>query len=87
MWWLILFFIGGILMGNQLKAHSTLIKGCSIFSEICVYCLLFILGYLVGTMPNIKSNILSLGTDAIILSLCAIAGSILLTLPLERYLR
>ncbi len=87
MWILILFFLVGILAGIGIRPHKRLLKTSAIMSEVCVYSLLFILGYLLGVNPQVTSNIFSLGTDAFLLSLCAIVGSILFTLPLGRWIK
>ncbi len=87
MWILIVFFIAGIVTGRWLRSHKGFLRVSSIMGEVCVNSLLFILGYLLGTDPHIISNLSSLGTDAILLSLFAIIGSIVFTLPLGRWIK
>jgi len=87
MYKLILFFIAGIIFGLFLKEHQKLINTVKKLSEFSVFFLLFILGFLMGSNPSIIKNLLSMGTDGLIISLFSIIGSILFIIPIERKIK
>ncbi len=80
MWKLIIFFVVG------LRKKQGIIKICARLSEYTIFLLLFLLGFLMGGSPVIK-NVLSMGIDAVLLSVFSIIGSILAILPFEKRLR
>lgn len=87
MWSLIFFFILGIAVGTILKKREKFLTISSKLMELCVFLLLFWLGYLMGTDKNVINNLLTMGIDAIILSLFSIIGSILFIIPLSRKIK
>jgi uncharacterized membrane protein YbjE (DUF340 family) len=68
----------GILIGFAVKNNARIIKAVDLLIKIAIYVLLFLLGVSVGTNKTIIQNIDTLGAQAILLSIGAVAGSIVL---------
>ncbi|MGM0375251.1 MAG: lysine exporter LysO family protein [Bacteroidota bacterium] len=71
-------FLAGILTGVPLRGRHRILKFVDRLVMAAVFALLFFLGISVGTDPRIVNNISTLGWQAAMLSLGAIAGSLLL---------
>ncbi|TWI71684.1 lysine exporter LysO-like protein [Desulfobotulus alkaliphilus] len=76
------FLITGLLAGFMLRRHPGLLHRADQASSLAVYLLLFFLGLSAGLQPEILSAMGPSGLHALILSLAATAGSILLVWPL-----
>jgi uncharacterized membrane protein YbjE (DUF340 family) len=70
------FMIIGVILGYILKNHRVPYINQFINVQICL--LLFILGIEIGSNPNIVKDLKLIGIDAIVISLGAILGSILI---------
>ncbi|TYT76193.1 LysO family transporter [Desulfobotulus mexicanus] len=78
----LLFLITGLFAGFMLRRLPRLLHRADQAASLAVYLLLFFLGLAAGLQPEILSAIGPTGFYALILSLAATAGSILLVWPL-----
>lgn len=69
----------GIITGIFTGKYPAIIRLNGRLLNLAIYTLLLLLGIGVGSNEKIISNISSLGSDAIIISLGAIAGSVLVS--------
>jgi len=76
------YFTLGIVIGLLFRKHYGLTKPMSRAIDIILCLQLFILGYAIGLNKDIITNIYQLGLDSLLLAVGAIAGSILITLPI-----
>jgi len=74
----------GIVLGLVLNKIPKLIKMVEKLITYTIYLLLFLLGISVGINEKIISNLDSIGVKALLITLGAIGGSILVTWPLYR---
>ena len=86
MWKLLLLLAIGIIAGRKLKSQTRFLSLNERVISLLIFFLLFILGLSVGKDPEIMSNLGSLGLNALLLSLCAIGGSIFIGWIIQRYL-
>ena len=84
--WIILFFGVGIFLGTRVGQKKRLMHGVVQLSEVLVIILLFVLGASIGSNAEIMDNLWSLGWEGLMLSVGAIAGSLLGAKPVERFL-
>ena len=82
---LLSFFITGILLGALLSGKNGLLRTSGWLTEALVCFLLFILGTSIGTNKTVLNNLAGLGIDALVLTIGAIAGSILAVYPVYIY--
>lgn len=54
---------------------------------VLIWALLSMLGIEVGADPRITGNVLTLGLDALVIAVCCVAGSVLLSWVMWRMLR
>ena len=89
MLWVILFFVGGVLHGVFLrlrKKERKLLKfEASLFPIL--YLFLFIVGYSVGSNPNVMSKLGWLSLEAVVLAFSGLLGSLLLAPLATRIVR
>jgi len=76
MWMIVLFFVVGILLGRLLSIHQLLIRVADQLAMASVLLLLFVLGLSVGLNHEVLAHFGTLGLQAVILTLGAIAGSV-----------
>lgn len=76
----------GIIIGVLLHKKTTFIKVSEKIITYAIWLLLLFLGILVGSNKLIMSNIGTLGIQALLLSLSAVAGSIFLSYFLYKFL-
>ena len=74
---IVLFFLAGIALGRLLRGRHGVIGLTDRLTMGSVYILLFVLGLSVGTNQEVLSHIGTLGVQAAILAVGAIAGSVL----------
>jgi hypothetical protein len=74
---IVLFFMAGIALGRLLRGRQGAIGLMDRLTMGSVYILLFVLGLSVGTNQKLLSHIGTLGVQAAILAVGAIAGSVL----------
>ncbi len=86
MWIILLFLALGTLAGVALRRQQRLLSWANRGATTAVYLLLFLLGISVGGNQAAMSALGSLGTQALLLSLSGVAGSVLLALLLYRWL-
>jgi uncharacterized membrane protein YbjE (DUF340 family) len=86
MWTILVLLFAGTLAGYLLKG----IKGFNLLTDktstYTIYVLLFFMGLGVGTKPEIMKNLPGIGFDALLISLFAIAGSVLAAYILYRFI-
>ncbi len=73
---IVLFFVVGILLGRLLSIHQLLIRVADQLAMASVLLLLFVLGLSVGLNHEVLAHFGTLGLQAVILTLGAIAGSV-----------
>ena len=73
----VLFFIAGIVVGRLLRSRQRVIAFADRLTMGSICLLLFVLGLSVGASQEVLVHIGALGLQAAILSLGAIAGSVL----------
>lgn len=81
MYYLILLFLGGILAGHGLR-HFRWLRRVEHTQTYTVWALLFVLGLSIGSNGDIMDNIVTLGGQALLISVCASLGSALFALAL-----
>ncbi len=86
MWIILLFLILGTLAGVALRRQQRVLRWADRGSATAVYLLLFLLGISVGSNQAAMNALGRLGAQALLLSLSAIAGSVLLALLLYHWL-
>lgn len=69
--------IGGMLLGFLLKAKQRIVSVNEKLITYAIYLLLFMMGVSIGSNDQIMNSLSSLGVLALILSIGAVAGSIL----------
>ena len=74
-------FLGGCLLGYIIKTRSKALRVVKVLQDLFMAILLILLGYSVGNDPVVLSEIHNLGFEALILTVGAITGSILFTVP------
>lgn len=74
----------GMVLGHLLRNKTKIISVNNKLTTLSIFLLLFVLGYGVGADEKIISNLMSLGWDALVLSLGSIFGSILCVRFVER---
>lgn len=78
---IIFIFLGGCLLGYLIKSHSKALRAVKVLQDLFMAILLILLGYSVGNDPVVLSGIYNLGFDALILTIGAVTGSLLFTIP------
>ncbi|NOZ45922.1 MAG: lysine exporter LysO family protein [Chlorobi bacterium] len=73
---LILMF-GGILIGYFLKNKKKIIRINDRLTMYAIFLLLFLMGVSMGSNKQIMSNLDSIGLHALLISVCAVLGSII----------
>lgn len=86
MWIILIFLALGTLTGVALRGQQRLLNWLERGATTAVYLLLFLLGISVGGNQAAMNALGSLGTQALLLSLSAIVGSVLLALLLYHWL-
>ncbi len=79
MWLYLLSLIAGTTAGLVFRKSGWLSKTADIISSWIIYLLLFIMGLRVGTNSEIMDHFDSIGLQALIIALFAIAGSVFLS--------
>jgi uncharacterized membrane protein YbjE (DUF340 family) len=74
---IVLCFLVGIALGRLLRGRQGVVRLADRFTMGSVYVLLFVLGLSVGTNHEVLSHIGTLGVQAAVLTVGAIAGSVL----------
>ena len=69
----------GILIGYLLRNQQWIKKALGVLITWAIYLLLFILGISVGTNDTIINNLGSLGLNALLLTIGAVAGSVIVS--------
>lgn len=77
-------FIAGILAGVALRGRTRILGWVSRSTDLAVGFLLFVLGVSIGVNEEVIANLPGLGLEGFLLSLGAIAGSILGVSPLKK---
>lgn len=67
----------GIVAGRLLRARPRLLRAADSVGAVAIYLLLFLLGLSVGGDPSIMGALEELGTQALVLSVGSVAGSVL----------
>jgi uncharacterized membrane protein YbjE (DUF340 family) len=70
----------GMVIGASLRHKKKIIKQVNKLVTISVYLLLFLLGISVGLNDELVSNLDTLGVHALIITLMAVLGSVLLAM-------
>jgi uncharacterized membrane protein YbjE (DUF340 family) len=78
MYTVLLIMLVGMLLGYVLRSELTLVKVVNASITWIIYLLLFVLGVAVGVNDKIMNNLNTLGFSALIISVCAILGSVTL---------
>ena len=81
----ILILVAGFLVGLLLQGRVKLPTGLITLISICL--LLFILGLEIGSNKQLLGNLPSMGLIALLVSVCTLLGSVLLTKFFTRYRR
>jgi len=76
---IIIIMCAGIVTGIFLRGKSFLLMAAEEMTGISIYLLLFLLGLSAGTNDTIISSFPVIGFNALILTLSAIAGSVILS--------
>lgn len=76
---IIIIMCAGIFAGTFLREKKSMLALLDRLTLAAIYLLLFLLGLSVGTDENIIKNFLNIGFTAVILTLGAIAGSVILS--------
>ncbi len=78
--WIILFsLLAGTVAGYFLRRKTMVNKTADAVGTYIIYLLLFIMGLRVGTNPDIMSQAGTLGLQALLIALFALAGSVILS--------
>lgn len=77
--------VAGILAGYLLRAQKKMLGGIGKLNMLIIYLLLFAMGLSVGRDENVMNNLGRLGIQGILISICSIAGSVLLSWLVYRY--
>lgn len=85
MWIILAFFLAGGGAGYVLRNRPGLIKAGSHANQTAIFVLLFLMGAGVGASPAVMNNLSRLGWQAALISLGAVAGSVLLAWLLQRF--
>nr|WP_319401607.1 LysO family transporter [uncultured Carboxylicivirga sp.] len=72
-------FVAGIAVGRQFRDKNKIRKGVDKAVSYAVYLLLFLLGISVGINNDIIQNFSSIGYQALLLTIGAVGGSVLLS--------
>ena len=75
----------GIAIGFAVQHNTSIVKRLDPVINVAIYALLFFLGVSVGTNETIIQNLGTLGLQAILLSIGAVAGSVLLAFFTYRF--
>ncbi len=73
---IILFFVAGIVLGRLLRARQRVVRLADRLTIWSIYLMLFVLGLSVGGNERVLVHIGTLGMQAAVLTLGAIAGSV-----------
>lgn len=73
----------GILLGYLLRKQH--LKFIHQWITVAIYALLFLLGISVGSNPRIMDNMATIGLEALIITLGAVAGSVLCAWMVYRF--
>lgn len=77
--------IGGVLIGSLLRNKFDFSRVGRLITWV-IYALLFLLGVSVGINKQIMDHLTTLGVEALVMTLGAIAGSVLVAWALYKYL-
>ena len=86
MLYILLFFACGVAAGWLLRKKRRLGKVVERITTVSIGTLIFMLGLSAGGHPEVSENFSRLGLASILLTIGAIAGSILATWPLAHFL-
>ena len=78
MYVVIILFLAGIFLGYFLKSNKKIKKYIDILTNWSIYLLLFLLGISVGNNETIIQNIGKLGIQALLITVFAMVGSIIM---------
>ena len=78
---IIFIFLGGCLLGYLFKSHNKALRAFKVLQDLFMAILLILLGYSVGNDPMVLSGIYKLGFESLILTIGAVTGSLLFTIP------
>lgn len=84
MFFIFLFFISGLLAGIFLRRYPN-ITIIGKLTSITIIVLLFLLGKSVGKNEAIMQNLTTIGLKALIITMAAIAGSVLMSMIVYKY--
>ena len=74
----------GVLAGRMVSMRCRPVASRVV--TVLIWALLFMLGVEVGADPRITGNVLTLGLDALVIAVCCVAGSVLLSWVMWRML-
>lgn len=80
------FMIAGIFIGYFLRQHKKLFKMIGKLNLWIIFLLLFCMGLSIGNNKSIIQSLDRFGTTAIIIGIAATIGSVLLSIPLYKFL-
>lgn len=80
------FMIAGIFIGYFLRKYRSLFRITEKLNMWIIFLLLFSMGLSIGNNKEIIYSLGQLGSTAIIIGLAATAGSVLLSIPLYKFL-
>jgi len=86
MWIIIILLLAGTFAGLVLSRFRGFNKVTDKSTLYIIYALLFFMGLSVGTRPEVMKNLSSIGLDALLIALFAIAGSILCSFFLYHFI-
>ena len=75
----IIIMTSGILAGYLLRNYNWITKPVGIIITLAIFLLLFLLGISVGTNDTIISNLDKIGINALLLTIGAITGSVIVS--------
>ncbi len=80
------FMVAGIIIGYFFKQHKKLFKVIEKLNVWIIFLLLFSMGLSIGNNKHIIQSLDRFGTTAIIIGVAATVGSVLLSIPLYKFL-
>lgn len=79
-------FALGILIGYLVKNRNRVIKANDYLTNFAIYLLLFLLGLDVGSNKEIMENVDVIGLNAFLISIFAVAGSVVLAWIVNKFI-
>lgn len=84
LWVFIVVVLAGIALGYALPVWNWLKRALSVLQFALLFVLMFLMGMTIGQDPLLKNYILTVGLQALVMTIAVIAGSVAVTLALQK---